>query len=111
MAALEIRPECQTALTGIAVSYYADDNIDEAIKYGKASAASAPGYAAGQYLLSAVLLEARQSTAAKAALEAAKAADPGQLAIQTIPSKARAMNYYFRTGRLPLLNLSQAQQD
>jgi tetratricopeptide (TPR) repeat protein len=102
-AALLAKPESFQALIGLALARQYAGEKDDAIKAAQAAAAAAPEYAAGHYVLAAILSKAGKPEAATAAMKKAEETDPLNLAGRLIPTVDEARVFFYRNGRLPLI--------
>jgi len=102
-AAILAKPESFQAMAGLALVRQYLGEKDEALKVAQAAAAAAPEYAAGHYVLAAILSKAGKPDAANAAMKKAEEADPATLGGRMIPTIDTAREYFYRNGRIPLI--------
>jgi tetratricopeptide (TPR) repeat protein len=106
-AALAIKPESHTAMTGIALLKLYSDDAEGAVPMAAAAAKAAPGYAAAHYVHAAALMAQRLRQQASAAMDMARKTDNDHLGGRNIPTNRQALLYYLSRGRLPLLALPE----
>lgn len=114
-SALAARPESFEALTGLSIAYNMQGRIDDAIRFAQAAVAAGEEYPAAHYALASALssrfiANPRDITVrdqARAAAEAAGRLDPRLRGVAP-PAPAVAWNYFWRSGRIPLLPMPRS---